>query len=130
MNCWTIKTKYLTVLKNTIIIRLTKRERETLCETRSSDREVRKFYGKENKMSVKKTLKSESKEAVVYDVVADSFDEFLETEIDERIAEIDEYGPFSEKQMIPFITHKQNLPIYIILALCVIAHLWAYFTIE
>lgn len=130
MNCRTIKTKYLTVLKNTIIIRLTKRERETLCKTRSSDREVRKFYGKENKMSVKKTLKSESKEAVVYDVVADSFDEFLETEIDERIAEIDEYGPFSEKQMIPFITHKQNLPIYIILALCVIAHLWAYFTIE
>lgn len=95
-----------------------------------SSREASGFYRKEKEMSVKKTLKSESKEAVVYDVVADSFDEFLETEIDERIAEIDEYGPFSEKQMIPFITHKQNLPIYIILALCVIAHLWAYFTIE
>ena len=81
-------------------------------------------------MSVEKTLKSENKEAVVYDVTADSFEEFLNAEIEERIQEIDEYGPFSEKQMIPFITHKQNIPIYIILALCIIAHLWAYFTIE
>ena len=55
-------------------------------------------------MSVKKVLKSESREAVVYDVTADSIDEFL--------------------------THKQNIPIYIIMALCVIAHIWAWITIE
>lgn len=81
-------------------------------------------------MSVEKIKKSETKEAVFYEVTTDSMDEFLESEIEERIAEIDEYGPFSEKQMIPFITHKQNIPIYIIIFMCIIMHLWAYFTIE
>lgn len=45
-------------------------------------------------MSVKKVLKSESREAVVYDVTADSIDEFLDSEIEERLAELEEYGPF------------------------------------
>ena len=81
-------------------------------------------------MSVKKVLKIESREAVVYDVTADSIDEFLDSEIEERLAELEEYGPFAEKQAIPFLTHKQNIPIYIIMALCVIAHIWAWITIE
>lgn len=80
-------------------------------------------------MSVEKTLREETKLARVYDVKADSFEEFFDTELEERIREIEEYGPWSEKQMIPFISHKQNIPMYIIFAICMAAHLWAWFTV-
>ena len=75
-------------------------------------------------------MKSETKGAVVYDVTQTRSMNFFDAEIEERITELEEYGPFAEKQAIPFVTHKQNIPIYIIMALCVIAHIWAWVTIE
>lgn len=80
-------------------------------------------------MSLKKELVKETANEKIINVEAASIDEFYDEEIQERIEELDKYGPFGDEQQIPFVTKKELAPIGIILAICYIAHLWAWFTI-
>ena len=66
---------------------------------------------------------------VKIEVDASSVAEFLESEAQDRIKLLDDVGPFGEHQVLPFITHKQNIPIYIVLILCLLSHVWARATI-
>lgn len=78
---------------------------------------------------IKQKVISEKNDEINVEVQADSVEDFLNSEIERRINIIDDQGPFGPNQVAPFITHKQNIPIYIVIAICCIAHIWAYVTI-
>lgn len=78
---------------------------------------------------IKQKVIKTDKEQVVIEVEADTIEEFLNYQVEERIKRLDDVGPFAPNQAMPFITHKQNIPIYIALAICLIAHIWARVTI-
>lgn len=78
---------------------------------------------------MKKKVVKETEDTVVYEVEAESIDEFYDEELEERLKVLDETGPFTEHPGIPMITHKQNTLMYIILLICLAAHIWARCTI-
>ena len=78
---------------------------------------------------IKKTIIKTTADEIVVEVEANSLAEFMDNETKLRIEELDEVGPFGPKQAMPFITFKQALPILIVLALCLVAHVWARVTI-
>lgn len=78
---------------------------------------------------IKQTVIKTTNDEVVIEVEADTISDFLVYEIEDRVKQLDDVGPFGPNQAIPFIKHKQNIAIYVVLAICVIAHIWARTTI-
>lgn len=78
---------------------------------------------------IKKTVIKETNSEVAIEVEADTISDFLDYEVQTRIEELDDVGAFGPNQQQPFIKNKQNIFIYIVLALCVIGHIWARATI-
>lgn len=78
---------------------------------------------------IKKTIIKTDKLEETVAVEADTVEEFLEYELQCRLKELEDVGPFGPHQAIPFIKQKQNIVIYIVLGICVLAHLWARLTI-
>jgi rRNA pseudouridine-1189 N-methylase Emg1 (Nep1/Mra1 family) len=78
---------------------------------------------------IKQTVIKTTNDEVVIEVEADTIADFLECEAQDRIKQLDDVGPFGPRQAMSFITTRENMPIYIVLILCVVAHIWARATI-
>lgn len=78
---------------------------------------------------IKRKVIEETNKTVHIAVESDTVQDFYDEEFENRMEELDDTGPYAPNQARPFIKCKQNIPILIIVAACVVAHIWARVTV-